>query len=99
MGAFLSVAALGAVLYAIIEAPTLGWTSPEILTISVLAIIMTYLFVNWERKVESPMLPIGFFRFKGFSLGLIAIMLASFVMFSFMFTNVAFPTSKVTYCS
>ena len=42
---------------------------------------------KWERKAEYPMLPIGFFKFNGFSLGLIAIMLASFVMFSFMFTQ------------
>ena len=33
------------------------------------------------------MLPINFFESKGFVLGLIAISLASFVMFSFMFTQ------------
>ena len=87
IGALLSVSALGTILYAIIEAPSLGWTSQEILFIAVLAIILAYLFVNWEKRVEYPMLPINFFKFKGFSLGLIAIMLASFVMFSFMFTQ------------
>ena len=87
VGAVLSIAALGTILYAIIEAPSLGWTSSEMILISGLGIILTYMFVKWERMAEYPMLPIGFFKFNGFSLGLIAIMLASFVMFSFMFTQ------------
>ena len=87
VGAILSIAALGTFLYAIVEAPSLGWTSSEMILISGLGIILTYMFVKWERKAEYPMLPIGFFKFNGFSLGLIAIMLASFVMFSFMFTQ------------
>ena len=78
---------IGTILYAIIEAPSLGWTSSEMILIRGLGIILTYMFVKWERKAEYPMLPIGFFKFNGFSLGLIAIMLASFVMFSFMFTQ------------
>jgi len=87
VGAVLSIAALGTILYAIIEAPTLGWTSAEMLLISALGVVLTYAFVQWEKKTNFPMLPIGFFKFNGFSLGLIAIMLASFVMFSFMFTQ------------
>ena len=87
IGAVLSIAALGTILYAIIEAPTLGWTSSEILTIGGLGLVLTYFFIQWEKRSEYPMLPIGFFRFNGFSLGLIAIMMASFVMFSFMFTQ------------
>ncbi len=87
VGAVLSMAALGTILYAIIEAPTLGWTSAEMLLISAIGVILTYVFVQWEKKTKFPMLPIGFFKFNGFSLGLVAIMLASFVMFSFMFTQ------------
>ena len=87
VGAILSIAALGTILYAIIEAPALGWTSSEILVIGGTGLILTYLFIQWEKKFKYPMLPIKFFKFNGFSLGLIAIMMASFVMFSFMFTQ------------
>jgi hypothetical protein len=87
IGAVLSIAALGTILYAIIEAPILGWTSSEILSIGGLGLVLAYFFVQWEKRSEYPMLPIGFFKFNGFSLGLIAIMMASFVMFSFMFTQ------------
>ena len=40
------------------------------------------------------MLPIEFFSSPGFSMGLIAIMLAFFVMFSFMLPNASLPVSK-----
>ena len=87
VGAFLSVGALGSILYAIIEGPSLGWASNEVVGLGVLGIVLTFVFVQWERRTEHPMLPIDFFRNRGFSLGLIAITLAFFVMFSFMFTQ------------
>ena len=87
IGAVLSVGALGSVLYAIIEGPSLGWTSPEILGLGAIGIILVFVFVRWESRTEYPMLPMEFFQNRGFSLGLIAISLAFFVMFSFMFTQ------------
>ncbi len=87
VGAVLSVAALGSILYAIIEGPSAGWTSSEVMGLGALGLILTVIFVWWERITEHPMLPIQFFRDRGFSLGLIAISLAFFVMFSFMFTQ------------
>jgi len=87
IGAMLSVASLGAVLYAIIEGPSAGWTSSEVLGLGVLGLSLAMIFVWWERRVEHPMLPIEFFQNRGFTLGLVAISLAFFVMFSFMFTQ------------
>ena len=87
VGAALSVGALGSILYAIIEGPSAGWTSNEVVGLGALGLILAVLFVRWERQTEHPMLPIEFFRDRGFALGLIAISLAFFVMFSFMFTQ------------
>ncbi len=50
-------------------------------------VILAIVFVRWEMRAEHPMLPMEFFDNRGFSLGLIAISLAFFVMFSFMFTQ------------
>jgi|TARA_B110000967_G_C18899519_1_gene573624 EmrB/QacA subfamily drug resistance transporter len=86
-GAILSILALGSILYAIIEAPIIGWTSLKFFIVVILGIILTYSFIRWERRIDFPMLPINFFKSTGFSLGLVAISLASFVMFSFMFTQ------------
>ena len=87
VGGALSVGGLGFVLFAIIEGPSLGWTSAEVLSLGAMGLVLSFLFVWWEIKTEHPMLPIDFFRNRGFSLGLIAISLAFFVMFSFMFTQ------------
>ncbi len=87
IGAVLSVGALGSILYAIIEGPSLGWTSAEVLGLGGMGVILTIVFMRWEMKAEHPMLPMEFFENRGFSLGLIAISLAFFVMFSFMFTQ------------
>ena len=87
VGGALSVGALGFVLFAIIEGPSLGWTSVEVLTLGFTGVALSFLFVWWERKTEHPMLPIDFFQNRGFTLGLVAISLAFFVMFSFMFTQ------------
>ena len=87
IGGALSVGALGFVLFAIIEGPSLGWTSVGVLSLGAIGAVLTFLFVWWEMRVDHPLLPIDFFRSRGFSLGLIAISLTFFVMFSFMFTQ------------
>ena len=87
VGAALSVAALGSILYAIIEGPSLGWGSKEVMGLGALGLMLTVVFVRWERQADYPMLPIEFFLNRGFTLGLVAISLAFFVMFSFMFTQ------------
>ena len=87
VGSILSIAALGALLYAIIEAPAKGWDSSETLTVAAASVVLGLIFIWWENKVEYPMLPMSFFKNPGFPTGLIAITLAFFVMFSFMFTQ------------
>ncbi len=87
MGAVLSVGAIGSILYAIIEGPSLGWTSGEVLALGFTGSLLTIVFISWEVRAEYPMLPIEFFGNRGFTMGLIAISLTFFVMFSFMFTQ------------
>ena len=86
-GSLLSIGALLSILYAIIEAPNAGWTSIETLGIGALGVLLTLAFIKWERTTEHPMLPISLFGKMGFTMGLVAISLAFFVMFSFMFTQ------------
>ena len=86
-GSLLSIGALLSILYAIIEAPNVGWTSTETLGIGALGLFLTFAFIKWERTTEHPMLPISLFGKMGFTMGLVAISLAFFVMFSFMFTQ------------
>ena len=84
-GAFLSVVALGSLLYGIIEGPSLGWGHQNVLLAFVIFFITSIAFVQWQLKCESPLLPMEFFSQRQYSIGLMAIALAMFVMFSFMF--------------
>jgi len=85
IGAILSVVSLASLLYGIIEGPSLGWYDSQVLVSFVIAIVFGFGFVLWQRKVEYPRLPLEFFKNQKFTLGLVAIALAMFVMFSFMF--------------
>jgi len=84
-GAVLSVLVLGSLLYGIIEGPSLGWTDGRVLGAFATSLITTLLFVYSQKKTEFPLLPLEFFKDRRFSIGLIAISMAFFVMFSFMF--------------
>ena len=87
VGSLLSIAALGTFLYTIIEAPNMGWFSAKTLGLTILAGVLLYTFSKWEKKIEHPMLPMSFFKEPGFITGLIAVSLAFFVMFTFLFTQ------------
>ena len=59
LGAFLAVAALGGLTYALIEAPAKGWSSPTIVAPLVAAVAATAAFVVVERRSPTPMVPFG----------------------------------------
>ncbi|MEX2627685.1 MAG: MFS transporter [Ilumatobacteraceae bacterium] len=85
LGAGLSLVGLSAMLFGIIEGPTKGWTDPAVLAGFVVGAIGLVGFVAWERRAPHPMLPIGLFRRRGFSIGSGVITFAFFVMFGFFF--------------
>jgi EmrB/QacA subfamily drug resistance transporter len=85
LGALLSLVGLGALLYGIIEGPTKGWTSTEVISGFVVAVVGLVAFVAWELRTPHPMLPMRFFRARGFTLGSGVITFAFFAMFGFWF--------------
>jgi len=85
LGAFLSVVALGSLLYGIIEGPSIGWDDQKVLLAFAVFLISGFSFIRWQLKTEHPLLPMEFFSQRQYTIGLMAIALAMFVMFSFMF--------------
>src|SRR5919109_608505 len=67
VGAALSVAGLGAVVWALIEAPERGWGDPLIVAAFAAGAAIAAAFVAWERRVEQPMLDVSVFRNLRFS--------------------------------
>jgi hypothetical protein len=57
---------LSGITFAFIEAPSLGWSSPAVLTMAVLGVIGLAAFLTWERHAASPMLPLAIFAQRQF---------------------------------
>ncbi|MFC4114531.1 MFS transporter [Nonomuraea zeae] len=57
---------IGGLVFAIIEAPAQGWTSPAVLTAAGLAVAGAAGFVAAERSARAPLLPVGIYADRGF---------------------------------
>ncbi len=85
LGAVLSITGLGALLFAIIEAPRHGWSDPMTLGVFAIAAILLLAFAWWELHCDHPMLDFGFFRNPRFSAASAGITLTFFAMFGSVF--------------
>jgi MFS family permease len=84
-GALLSIAALGTLLWAVIEAPGGGWTSSSILVAFGVGVVLLIAFLVWELPHPSPMLDMRFFRDPRFSAASCAIALTFLALFGTLF--------------
>lgn len=66
-GAFVAVASLAAVTYGLIEGPERGFSSPLILGMLAAGVLGAVVFVLVERASAAPMLPLGLFGSRQFS--------------------------------
>jgi len=84
-GLLLSIAAIGTLVFSIIEAPQWGWLSVPTVAGFVAAAVLLMAFVMWELRIEHPMLPVQIFRNRRFSAASISITSAFFALFGFIF--------------
>jgi EmrB/QacA subfamily drug resistance transporter len=84
-GAVLSVAGLGALVWAIIAAGEHGWSDHGPVAGFVLAAVVLTAFALWERRTAHPMLDIEFFRNRRFTAASLAVMLGYFALFGSLF--------------
>ncbi|HKH88922.1 MAG TPA: MFS transporter, partial [Acidimicrobiales bacterium] len=66
-GGVLSIAALGLLLWVIIEAPTEGWGSAEVVGVGLASVACLIAFVVWEAHSRHPMLRLELFSDRRFS--------------------------------
>ncbi len=85
VGALVSIAALGSLLFAVIEGPELGWGSAPVLGMFAAATVLVWGFVRWERRIRHPMLDPAYFANRLFSLGAATITLVFFGMVGMFF--------------
>ena len=84
-GVVLSIAAISTLVFSIIEAPEWGWLDLRTMVGFASAAVLLALFVWWELRVTSPMLPVAIFSNLRFSAASVAITSAFFALFGFIF--------------
>jgi EmrB/QacA subfamily drug resistance transporter len=89
-GALLSIGGLGLILWAIIEGPTHGWSSPEVIGTLAGGVVLFSGFVGWERHVDHPMLPLRYFRSRRFSVAMLALGMGVFALLGGLFLQTQF---------
>ncbi|MEU4237323.1 MFS transporter [Actinoplanes sp. NPDC026619] len=66
-GLLLAGLALFALTWAPVRAPELGWDSGEVIGALVAGVVLMGSFLAWERRTTHPMLPLAYFRRRGFT--------------------------------
>jgi len=66
-GALAAVVFLTGITFAFIEAPTLGWSSSAVLTMTLAGVAGLAAFLARERRAAAPMLPLSIFRERQFA--------------------------------
>jgi len=68
-GALLCALGLGGPVFALIEQPRLGWSSPGVLVPLIAGALLLVAFVSYEARASDPMLPLGLFARRNFAIG------------------------------
>jgi EmrB/QacA subfamily drug resistance transporter len=68
-GAALCAMGLAGPVFALIEQPRLGWSSPGVFGPLTAGVLLLAAFVFYESRASQPMLPLGLFRRRNFSAG------------------------------
>jgi EmrB/QacA subfamily drug resistance transporter len=68
-GATLCALGLAGPVFALIEQPRLGWSSPEVFGPLTAGVLLLGAFIFYESRASQPMLPLGLFRRRNFSAG------------------------------
>src|SRR5438270_679477 len=84
-GLVLASAGLLGIVWGLIRGNTVGWGSTEIVAAVFAGAVLVALFVLWELRAESPMLPMRFFRNRTLAQANVASLLMFFGMFGSIF--------------
>lgn len=85
VGTVLSIGAIGAIVYGLIEAPTEGWGSPATLACLGVGAVLLIAFVLWEAHTTRPLLDPRLFLRPAFTAGALSILVQFLAFFGFIF--------------
>jgi len=97
VGAVLSIAGLGLLVWSLIEAPSRGWTSVRVLAAGIGGLAVLAVFVLWERRSAHPMLNMDLFRKRELSGAVTSQALAVFGFYGALFLLTQFLQFSLGY--
>ncbi|MEU9219842.1 EmrB/QacA subfamily drug resistance transporter [Streptomyces ambofaciens] len=90
-GTLLGCVAVLGIVFGLVESSSAGWGSPRVTGALVLGAVALLAFLGWEHRSPAPMLPLRFFRNRGFN----AINGVSLLMYFGMFGSIFLVTQYV----
>ena len=96
-GSLLSILGLGLLLWAIIEAPSQGWSSPVTLGAGAAGLAVIACFVLWERSSTHPMLNLRVFSSHRFSAAVVSNGMIAFGLYGALFVLTQFMQFQLGY--
>src|SRR4051812_19734079 len=90
VGVLLSSVGLVGITYGVIEGGENGWTEPLTLLILAAGVVAIGAVVAWQRHTSHPLVDLGLFRSRGFTVGAALATLAMFCMFGVLFATPQF---------
>ena len=84
-GFALSTAAIGLLVFTIIEAPNHGWGSTRTIASFGLTAVLAAAFLAWERRTEQPMLDVSLFENPRFTAASASVAISFFALSGFIF--------------
>ncbi len=85
IGVLLSIVALAALVWSVVEAPNRGWASPWIIAALTIGLAGGVAFVTWERRSDHPMLPMRFFSRRRYTMSIGVLCVVMFAMMGLFF--------------
>ncbi|MEW2548173.1 MFS transporter [Streptomyces sp. NPDC047002] len=85
LGLVLVAAALFALVWAPVRAPSIGWDSGEVIGALAVGAILMAAFIGWQRRARYPMLPLEYFGLRGFSTANAVILFVFFSLIGSLF--------------
>ena len=89
-GVIFSAAAIFALVYALIEGPKFGWTSPQTLGLLLVSAAIFAIFIWWERRVPDPMVKLELFAIRNFWVANVIGLAVPFGLFGIFFPMTIF---------
>ena len=85
VGVMLISGAVVGLVWALVRANDIGWTSPQIVATAGVGAILLVAFAAWEQRIPEPMVPMRLFRSRPFAIGNVTTFLMSGATFAAAF--------------